>query len=244
MDYFPSLLLLLLPQAIIILLSIDIQAKLILYIKTNRVPIKRQLVIIVTNIYSHTYKESFNLGVHSEFRTCDYEPWKSSTDTGYGRSKMELHGTVTFQLPVGCGGSSLPSQWRNSPKPICGICLSPRLWASLSRSWINMTEVDARASSPLTGERNLDSISSAGARIFSLRIAFFTPAPPTLFRIHDFRFSTRLWISNLRKLELRLKARGRTLIQLNKKKKKEKEEKKKKEKKKWLVVTYEGSIAS
>lgn len=74
MDYFPSLLLLLLPQAIIILLSIDIQAKLILYIKTNRVPIKRQLVIIVTNIYSHTYKESFNLGVHSEFRTCDYEP--------------------------------------------------------------------------------------------------------------------------------------------------------------------------
>lgn len=35
MDYFPSLLLLLLPQAIIILLSIDIQAKLILYIKTN-----------------------------------------------------------------------------------------------------------------------------------------------------------------------------------------------------------------
>lgn len=145
---------------------------------------------------------------------------------------MELHGTVTFQLPVGCGGSSLPSQWRNSPKPICGICLSPRLWASLSRSWINMTEVDARASSPLTGERNLDSISSAGARIFSLRIAFFTPAPPTLFRIHDFRFSTRLWISNLRKLELRLKARGRTLIQLNKKKKKRKRREKEKGKEK------------
>ena len=162
---------------------------------------------------------------------------RAPTDTGYGRSKMELHGTVTFQLPVGCGGSSLPSQWRNSPKPICGICLSPRLWASLSRSWINMTEVDARASSPLTGERNLDSISSAGARIFSLRIAFFTPAPPTLFRIHDFRFSTRLWISNLRKLELRLKARGRTLIQLNKKKKKKKKKRKRKRKRKsgwWL----------
>lgn len=55
MDYFPSLLLLLLPQAIIILLSIDIQAKLILYIKTNRVPIKRQLVIIVTNNYKHIF---------------------------------------------------------------------------------------------------------------------------------------------------------------------------------------------
>lgn len=101
----------------------------------EKVPIKKQLIIIVANTiitntrtYIYTRKvstwRSFNVRLRSV---------KEPTDTR-SRSKMELHGTVTFQLPLGCGGSSPSSQWRNSPKPICGICLSPRLWASLSRS--------------------------------------------------------------------------------------------------------------
>lgn len=101
----------------------------------EKVPIKKQLIIIVANTiitntrtYIYTRKVStwrlFNVRLRSV---------KEPTDTR-SRSKMELHGTVTFQLPLGCGGSSPSSQWRNSPKPICGICLSPRLWASLSRS--------------------------------------------------------------------------------------------------------------
>lgn len=50
-----------------------------LYIKTNRVPIKNHNRSKRNNhkstfIYIYIYKESFNLGVHSEFRTRDYEP--------------------------------------------------------------------------------------------------------------------------------------------------------------------------
>lgn len=103
-----------------------------LYTKTNRVPIKNhnrskrnnhKSTFIYIYIYTHGKFQSwrsFRIS-HARLRTVK-EP---RTDTR-SRSKMELYGTVTFQLPrrfVSRG---------NSAKPICGICLSPRLWASLS----------------------------------------------------------------------------------------------------------------
>lgn len=101
-----------------------------LYIKTNRVPIKNHNRSKRNNhkstfIYIYIQGKfqswrSFRIS-HARLRTVK-EP---RTDTR-SRSKMELYGTVTFQLPrrfVSRG---------NSAKPICGICLSPRLWASLS----------------------------------------------------------------------------------------------------------------
>lgn len=102
----------------------------LLYIKTNRVPIKNHNRSKRNNhkstfIYIYIQGKfqswrSFRIS-HARLRTVK-EP---RTDTR-SRSKMELYGTVTFQLPrrfVSRG---------NSAKPICGICLSPRLWASLS----------------------------------------------------------------------------------------------------------------
>ena len=142
---------------------------------------------------------------------------------------MKLYGGGYVSITP--GGSSRLVAVPQLPKPIYGICLSPRVWGSSSSSVAKrqLDKYDTVATGrtvptgcgsfpphhPATPEHNLDSISSGRrANANANALESFLPDCVFLLSAHPLRplgytiFVSPSWISNLRKLEPRLKARS------------------------------------